>query len=83
MALSGSSVVGWAPAYNENREDRSAHEMPGSTHYLYDFFTNRLPHFYGETCLIWTSTSHQLAFGKTPGFCPDEDRLNPAGLVKF
>ena len=57
--------------------------MPLSTHYLYDFFMNRLPHFYGGACLIWMSTSHQLAFGMTPGFRPDEDRLGSAVLVKF
>ena len=70
MALSGSSVVVRTRAYNENREDHRPHKMPGSPHYLYDFFTNRLAHFYGETCLIWMSTSHQLAFGKTPGTLP-------------
>ena len=56
--------------------------------FLYDFFPNSLPLFYGESCLIHGDTSHQLVFEwkadlLKADLLKDENRLNLAMLVKL
>ena len=52
--------------------------------FLYDFFTNCLPHFYEETCLISSMAHNEILVPEwTPDLCKHENRLNLAVLVKF
>lgn len=45
------------------RSGAQATKSPEARLFLYDFFMNCLPHFYGETCLIHDGTSRQLVLG--------------------
>jgi hypothetical protein len=48
-----SSVVGQTRAHKENKRDR--HAPLEARVFLYDFFTNYLPHFYGEAFTLGNS----------------------------
>jgi hypothetical protein len=53
--------------------------------FFYDFFTNYLSHFYGESFILCDSTLARelLISGATPDLRRDENQLKLGVLVKF